>query len=131
MPDFPRVPRRVRTPAGHEIREFPLTTLRVLGHNIGASGGGYLRLLPLALLETAFARMNAAGAPAVLYLHPWEIDPGQPRLRVRGLGRLTHYTNLARTEGRLRRLLRRFRFAPMEDVLAETRQLDADPVPFP
>jgi polysaccharide deacetylase family protein (PEP-CTERM system associated) len=131
LPGFPRMPCRLRTPAGREIREFPLTTLRLLGRNLGASGGGYLRLLPLVLLETAFRRMNAAGAPAVLYLHPWEIDPEQPRLRVRGLGRLTHYTNLARTEKRLRRLLRRFRFAPMAEVLAEAPQLAAEPVPFP
>jgi polysaccharide deacetylase family protein (PEP-CTERM system associated) len=128
IPGFSRVPRRVRTAAGAELDEFPMTTLRVLGRNIGAAGGGWLRLLPLAVLETAFRRMNAAGQPAVLYLHPWEIDPDQPRLAVRGLGRLTHYTNLARTEARLERVLRRFRFVPMDEALAGAPGLAQPPV---
>ena len=131
VPGFSRVPRRVRTPSGREIREFPLTTLRWGGRNFGASGGGYLRILPLAVLETAFRRMNAAGQPAVLYLHPWEIDPEQPRLRPKGLGRFTHYTNLHRTEGRLRRLLGRFPFGPMEEALAGAPDLVAEPVSVP
>ena len=130
MPSFSRVPRRIRTAGGGEICEFPLTTLRVLGRNVGASGGGYLRLLPLAILETAFARMNARGQPAVLYVHPWEIDPEQPRLRPRGLGRLTHYANLTRTAIRLRRLLSRFEFAPMEEVLANAPGLTLPPLEF-
>jgi polysaccharide deacetylase family protein (PEP-CTERM system associated) len=117
VPAFSRVPRRVSTGNGATIREFPLTTLRVAGRNVGAAGGGYLRLFPLPVLETAFRTMNRAGQPAVLYLHPWELDPGQPRLPVRGLGRFTHYTNLERTESRLERLLDRFRFAPMSEAL--------------
>jgi polysaccharide deacetylase family protein (PEP-CTERM system associated) len=130
MPSFSRIPRRIRTEGGGEIREFPLTTLRVFGRNIGAAGGGYLRLLPPVLLETAFARMNAEGQPAVLYVHPWEIDPGQPRLRPRGLGRVTHYANLARTAARLRRLLSRFEFVPMEEALASAPGLTEPPVEF-
>jgi len=128
VPSFPRFPRRLRTEGGTEIHEFPLTTLRVLGRNVGAAGGGYLRLLPPALLEEAFRRANRAGQPAVLYTHPWEIDPGQPRLPLRGLGRIAHYTNLARTADRLRRLLERFEFAPMGDVLAIAPDLAAEPV---
>jgi polysaccharide deacetylase family protein (PEP-CTERM system associated) len=128
IPSFPRVPRRVRTAAGEEIREFPMTTLRILGGNIGASGGGYLRLLPLAVVETAFARMNGAGHPAVLYVHPWEVDPEQPRLKPKGLGRITHYANLARTEGRLGRLLRRFDFGTMEESLAAASTLEIEPI---
>ncbi len=131
VPEFARTPRRILTPGGTEIREFPLTTLRLGGRNFGASGGGYLRLLPLAVLETAFRRMNAAGEPAVLYLHPWEIDPDQPRLKPKGLGRITHYTNLDKTEGRLRRLLSRFRFGTMESALADSPGLAADPVGIP
>jgi polysaccharide deacetylase family protein (PEP-CTERM system associated) len=128
VPSFERVPRRVRTSGGKEILEFPLTTLRVLGRNIGAAGGGWLRLLPLAVLTTAFRRMNDAGQPAVLYLHPWEIDPDQPRVPVRGLGRLTHYTNLAGTLERLRALLTRFPFARMDEVLRDAPDLARPPV---
>jgi polysaccharide deacetylase family protein (PEP-CTERM system associated) len=131
VPEFPRVPCRLRGSDGRALREFPLTTLRILGRNLGASGGGYLRIFPPAVIETAFRRMNEAGEPAVLYLHPWEIDPGQPRLPVRGLGRLTHYTNLAGTEARLSRLLRRFRFGTMTEALAAAPGIEAEPVPAP
>ena len=105
VPTFARVPRRVDVGGGATIREFPLTTLRMFGRNVGAAGGGYLRLFPLTVLQTAFRRMNRDGQPAVLYLHPWEVDPDQPRLKVRGLGRVTHYTNLDQTEARLDTLL--------------------------
>lgn len=127
VPGFSRTPTRVRTKAGRILTEFPPTTWRVLGRNIGASGGGYLRLLPLAVLRRAFRAMNDRGEPACLYVHPWEIDPNQPRLPVGGLGRLTHYTNLGRTEGRLRSLLREFAFAPMEECLREAPGIAAPP----
>jgi polysaccharide deacetylase family protein (PEP-CTERM system associated) len=120
IPGFARTPRRLRTPGGRSLHEFPLTTWRMLGRNVGAAGGGYLRILPLAILERAFHAMNRDGEPAVLYVHPWEIDPDQPRLRVRGLGRFTHYANLAGTKRRLRSLLERFEFAPMNRCLAES-----------
>lgn len=129
VPSFPRFPLRVRTQEGAEIREFPLTTLRLGGRNLGAAGGGYLRLLPLAVLETAFRRANRQGQPAVLYIHPWEVDPGQPRIPVQGLGRFTHYTNLSRTEDRLRRVLRQFEFAPMREVLQQAPGMNAEPHP--
>ncbi|MBZ0268216.1 DUF3473 domain-containing protein [bacterium] len=128
VPDFPRFPRRVATEDGTELREFPLTTLRVLGRNLGAAGGGYLRIFPPAVMEAAFRRANRAGQPAVLYIHPWEIDPGQPRLPVRGLGRFTHYTNLDRTADRLRRLLAQFRFGTMAGVLDVAPGVAAEPV---
>ncbi|HET9888050.1 MAG TPA: XrtA system polysaccharide deacetylase [bacterium] len=127
VPQFPRTPIRVRTSAGHLLAEFPLTTARLFGRNVGAAGGGYLRILPLAVLERAFAAMNETGEPACLYVHPWEIDPEQPRLRVKGLGRFTHYTNLDRTEGRLKHLLQRFEFAPMEECLRHSPGMAAEP----
>jgi polysaccharide deacetylase family protein (PEP-CTERM system associated) len=127
VPQFPRTPIRVRTSEGRVLAEFPLTTARVLGRNVGAAGGGYLRILPLAVLEHAFGAMNESGEPACLYVHPWEIDPEQPRVRVKGLGRFTHYTNLDRTEGRLKRLLRRFEFAPMEECLRHSPGIAGEP----
>lgn len=127
VPKFPRTPVRMLTSEGRVLAEFPLTTARVLGRNVGAAGGGYLRILPLAVLERAFAAMNERGEPACLYVHPWEIDPDQPRVRVKGLGRFTHYTNLDKTEGRLKRLLRRFAFAPMEECLRNSPGIAAEP----
>lgn len=124
IPSFPRFPRNVRTPAGVTMPEFPMTTLRVLGRNLGASGGGYLRIFPPAVLNLAFRRANAAGQPAVLYVHPWEVDPDQPRIPVRGLGRFTHYANLRGTMDRLRNLLRAFEFGTMDEVLRCAPDLD-------
>jgi polysaccharide deacetylase family protein (PEP-CTERM system associated) len=129
--DFERFPCRVRTAGGREMTEFPLTTMRLAGRNLGASGGGYLRIFPLAVMETAFRRANAAGQPAVLYLHPWEIDPDQPRIRVGGLGRFTHYANLAGTEGRLRRLLQDFSWTTMSEALVDAPGLGAEPRAVP
>jgi polysaccharide deacetylase family protein (PEP-CTERM system associated) len=128
IPSFVRVPCRVRTPDGAEVREFPLTTLRVLGRNVGASGGAYLRILPLPVLLRAFRAMNRRGQPAVLYVHPWEVDPDQPRIPTRGWGRFTHYANLAGTVGRLRTLLERLPFAPMEEALRSAPGLAEPPV---
>lgn len=128
VPTFARTPRRVRTQRGQELPEFPMTTLRLLGRNWGASGGGYLRLLPLGFLKTAFRRMNAAGQPGVLYVHPWEIDPDQPRVKVGGIGRFTHYANLAATYGRLERLLAEFEFGTMQDALAMAPGLSSKPL---
>lgn len=128
VPGFPRAPRRVRAPGGAILREFPMTTLRLGSLNIGASGGAWLRVLPPLVPRTAFARMNAAGEPAVLYVHPWELDPDQPRLRVGAAKRFAHYTNLDRTERRLAGLLERFRFGTMEQALREAPGLAKEPV---
>jgi polysaccharide deacetylase family protein (PEP-CTERM system associated) len=117
IPTFKRTPCLVRTSRGKKIREFPLTTLRVLGRNLGASGGGYLRVFPVSVVETAFHRMNRSGHPAVLYIHPWEIDSEQPRLSAGGLRSLAHYRNLSETEDRLRVLLQRFSFTTMGEAL--------------
>jgi polysaccharide deacetylase family protein (PEP-CTERM system associated) len=127
VPGFPRTPVRVLTVEGRVLSEFPLTTARVLGRNVGAAGGGYLRILPLAVLERAFDAMNECGEPGCLYVHPWEIDPDQPRVPVKGLGRFTHYTNLDKTEGRLKQLLKRFAFAPMEECLRTSPGIAAEP----
>ena len=83
------------------------------------SGGGYFRILPYWLVKAGLKRINEhESRPFVFYLHPWEIDPGQPRIENAGLkSRLRHYTNLTRCEDRLRKLLGEFSFASMEEVL--------------
>ncbi|MDQ6887062.1 MAG: DUF3473 domain-containing protein [Gemmatimonadota bacterium] len=106
IPDAPRQPFRVITPSG-TLLEFPLTTFRLGGaHNFPVGGGGYLRILPLWYTRLGFARASAQGVPLIVNVHPWEIDPEQPRLAGRRLSRLRHYTNLARTSDKLRRVLR-------------------------
>ena len=100
------------------IWEFPMTTVALSSRRFPVSGGGYLRLLPVALVRRAFRRVNRRDRrPGVLYFHPWEFDPGQPRIAAPIKSRFRHYLNLAQTEGKVRHLLQSLRFAPMAEVL--------------
>ena len=117
IPDAPRHLHVLERPGGALI-EVPPTTVRLGAINAPAAGGGYFRLLPYAWTVWGIDRVNRTeGKPAIFYLHPWEIDPDQPRLSVGALSRLRHYRNLHLTERRLKRLLRRFTFAPIRDVV--------------
>jgi polysaccharide deacetylase family protein (PEP-CTERM system associated) len=118
VPDARRTAHRIHA----ELWEIPPSTYRVWNRNIPVAGGGYFRLYPLAVTRHAISHLNAAGQPAVVYLHPWEFDPGQPVVRrARWSARFRHYVNLDRTETRLRRLLGEYRFGPMSDLLAHSR----------
>jgi len=117
IPDFPRRPVPVRGVNGAALHEFPISTVRLGGVNLPFTGGGYLRHFPLSFARWGIGRVNAEGLPAILYIHPWEIDPGQPRQKVPWLTRLRHYRNLGATEDRLARLFDEFPFAPVREVL--------------
>lgn len=107
-----------RLPCG--LWEFPPSTLRFAGQNWPVAGGGYFRLYPLWLTRFALRRLSREGQPAVFYVHPWEFDPGQPRVSgLSALSRFRHYQNLNLTERRLRALLAEFRFAPMREAFAD------------
>ncbi len=97
--------------------EFPISTWRVAGRTVPVAGGAYFRLLPYFVTRRGIAAINRSGRPAVFYLHPWELDPDHPRIPLPRRIALTHYANLRATEGRLRRLLDEFRFAPMREVI--------------
>jgi polysaccharide deacetylase family protein (PEP-CTERM system associated) len=111
-------PHYVDRPAGR-ILELPLTTTTILGWRLPAAGGGYFRLLPVGLTRRAFDRRVADGQPGMFYIHPWELDPGQPRFDVAWPTRIRHYGGLGRTVPRLRRLLVRYRFGSVERVFPE------------
>jgi polysaccharide deacetylase family protein (PEP-CTERM system associated) len=99
--------------------EFPVSTVRVAGRTFPVGGGGYFRLLPLWLTRLAIRRINAEGHPAVLYLHPWELDrPGPEAGALPRLARFRHGVNRHRTEPRLHALLRTVPFGPLRDVFA-------------
>jgi polysaccharide deacetylase family protein (PEP-CTERM system associated) len=117
IPDAPRHPYFVRT-AGGVLWEWPGATLRLGGQNVPIGGGGYFRLLPYAWTRRAISLVNVnERRPVIFYLHPWEIDPAQPRLHGSLVSRFRHYQNLAKTEPRLRRLLADFRFSSVHSVL--------------
>ncbi|MGH8277727.1 MAG: XrtA system polysaccharide deacetylase [Steroidobacteraceae bacterium] len=118
LPGAAPEPNRVSAPSGRTLVEFPMSAARFLGVQVPVSGGGYFRILPYWLTRAGLKQINERrGLPFTFYLHPWELDPGQPRFKVSALSRFRHYTNLARCEGRLRRVLREFEFASMHEAL--------------
>jgi polysaccharide deacetylase family protein (PEP-CTERM system associated) len=126
IPDASQVPSRIATPKGASIVEFPMSTAPMFGTRIPVSGGGYFRLLPYWLTRSGLAKLNGElNRPFIFYLHPWEVDPQQPRVRTSWKSRLRHYTNLDRCEARLRRLIGEFRFGRVRDVLTNAALLPA------
>lgn len=114
--DAPRWPHEFEG-NGRPLAEFPITTWRVLGLNLPVAGGAYFRIYPYSFTRLALRAVARSGKPMVFYLHPWEIDADHPRIPLPRRIAATHYFNLGATEGRLRRLLRDFRFATMSEVL--------------
>ena len=112
-PGAPAVPYEIRRPGG-TLLELPMATTTIAGVRLPAAGGGYLRQLPYRLTERAFDEHVARYESGMFYIHPWEIDEGQPRLGVSMLTRFRHYNGLGRTLPRLERLLTRFRFTSAE-----------------
>jgi polysaccharide deacetylase family protein (PEP-CTERM system associated) len=127
IPTAPRFLHTVAGSDGRQLAEFPPTTVRVLGHNLPVAGGGYLRLFPAALVRAALRRVNRKGHPVIVYFHPWELDPEQPRLPVRGLRRFRHYVNLDRTAAKLRALLRSLSFTTARAVVEAWEGRPQDP----
>jgi polysaccharide deacetylase family protein (PEP-CTERM system associated) len=125
----PRAPHRV---PGLPLVEIPVATVSRLGRRVSCAGGGHFRLLPYAWTAANLHRLNGEGQPGGFYLHPWEIDPGQPRARDVPLrGRLRHYTGLRACEGKLLRLLRDFAWARYDSVYADILGEAAVPVSEP
>lgn len=121
VPDAPREPYAVTTPQGRKLVEFPLSTALFGGYRFPVSGGGYFRLFPYVLTRFGLRRINDnEHRPFIFYLHPWEIDPDQPRVKASLLSRFRHYNNLSRCEARLDLLVKEFRFGSVRDVLAQS-----------
>jgi len=116
-PQGQRDPHWLERPAGR-IAEFPPATVRLLGMNLPAGGGAYFRLFPYGFVRFAFQGCQKRQVPGTFYIHPWEVDPGQPRLDVSRVWRWRHYGGLSRTGGRLKRLLSEFRFRPIAETVA-------------
>ncbi|MBV9344919.1 MAG: DUF3473 domain-containing protein, partial [Gammaproteobacteria bacterium] len=120
-------PHRIAAPSGRTIAEFPMSTASFLGLKVPVSGGGYFRILPYWLTRAGLRQINERhGRPFAFYLHPWELDPGQPRVKVGALSRFRHYTNLSRCEARLQRLLGEFSFTSMHEALRQRGLVGAE-----
>ncbi len=116
MPNAPRF--AFRPNSKNSLLELPATTIRLFSRNLPAAGGGYFRLLPYQISRWFINRVNETDRqPCIFYCHPWEIDPDQPRpTGVTLKTRFRHYVNLARTETRLRRLLKDFRWGRIDQI---------------
>jgi polysaccharide deacetylase family protein (PEP-CTERM system associated) len=110
-------PHRLERPGGCLV-EIPPTTLQWCGMRLPAAGGAYFRLLPYRVVQAAFRQSERRGVPGTFYIHPWEIDPDQPRIAVPWLTRVRHYGGLRRTARQLERLLSEFRFTAIRDTVA-------------
>ena len=99
------------------IVEVPPSTCEFAGWKIPIAGGGYFRLFPYPLLKKLLRRVEAQGQPLIMYLHPWELDPGQPRMSGSFISQFRHYVNLGKVHGRLTQLLQDFSFSPIRSLL--------------
>jgi polysaccharide deacetylase family protein (PEP-CTERM system associated) len=128
LPGANRFPYVYRCASGAELREFPPATVRFAGLDLPAAGGGYLRIFPQAYTEWAFWQFeNRYRQPLVVYFHPWELDPEQPRIRGKLLSRLRHYTNLTRMHNRLQFLLQNYSFQSFQYFLGAERESNISP----
>ena len=121
---WPEAPRFAFLPvAGSDLVELPVTTARLGSRIVPAGGGGFFRLLPYGISRWALRQVTQRDArPAILYFHPWEIDPGQPRVAGAPLrSRVRHYTNLGAMAGKLRRLLGDFQWTRVDQLVAAER----------
>lgn len=103
-----------------DLAEFPMSTARVFGKSMPFSGGGYFRLFPYSFVKFGMNQSVRKGKPTIIYVHPWEFDPEQPRMPAKPFDKFKHYVNLDKTESKFRRLLRDYHFAPVRDVLASS-----------
>ena len=121
VPGAPGSPYRV-VAGDRVLTEFPPLTWSVLGRKLPVGGGGYLRLFPLALLRSGLRQQARSGWPGCVYLHPWEVDPEQPRQDLGGLRGFRHYVNLDKTAAKLDSLLQEEPFVGLVEAVAQVSE---------
>jgi polysaccharide deacetylase family protein (PEP-CTERM system associated) len=118
VPGAQRFPYTHQLKGGHSLLEFPPATVRLMGQNLPCAGGGYLRIFPLAYTRWAFRKFQEDYRErVVIYFHPWELDPEQPRIREKLKSRVRHYTNLGEMMDRLESILQTYSFQPFRELL--------------
>ena len=130
IPGAPDRIHRIALANSSELIEFPLSSYDFMGNNIPVAGGGYFRFYPYSLTRWFLNRLSATGRPFVFYVHPWEVDPEQPRIKeASAMSRFRHYLNLERCEARLERLVADFSFTTMQQVLTTVHGGDPNGLP--
>jgi len=120
FPEAERWPHKVYNHQDY-IWEFPISTVKLFNKNIAFSGGGYFRLLPYGFVRWAIGSVNKEGYPTIIYLHPWELDPQQPRVKADYMSRFKHYVNISKTEQKLKQLLNDFEFTSVRGYLGNVK----------
>lgn len=127
IPDICPIPHVLETPSGAKLVEFPISTLKSKLATIPIAGGGYFRLFPYFFSKWGLGRINKQRRPFVFYIHPWEVDEGQPEVKnISRFSRFRHYNNLDKCEERLAKLLVDFKFTTMEKTLISLGLLSTD-----
>jgi polysaccharide deacetylase family protein (PEP-CTERM system associated) len=121
MPTAERTVHRIMTESG-ALWEVPPSTTKLFNVRVPVAGGGYFRLFPYPIFRQLIRRVEKEGIPLVMYFHPWELDPQQPKMGGAILSRFRHYLNLHKTEMRLQKLLQEFRFAPIHEAIEVVRE---------
>jgi polysaccharide deacetylase family protein (PEP-CTERM system associated) len=118
VPGASRFPHEVTCRNGGSLQEFPPTTVQIFGQNLPGAGGGYLRIFPLAYTNWVFREFEKRYQErVVVYFHPWELDPEQPRIKDKFKSRFRHYTNLRQMERRLDYVLENYKFSTFAALL--------------
>ena len=120
IPDAKEEPHVLKTPRGRSLIEFPLSVAKVFNYRLPIAGGGYFRLYPYLLTRAGLRQVNSHRQPFIFYLHPWEIDPDQPKIEAGWFSRFRHYNNLEKCEARLQRLMQDFQFGTVWQVLEDS-----------
>lgn len=127
IPGASRLPYVLTAPNGKMLTEYPPTTLALPGFNLPIAGGGYFRLYPYWFSKAALRWVNHRDKiPFIFYLHPWEIDPDQPRMKGSWVSQFRHYNNLSSCSHRLDKLLSDFRFTTAKETLTELKLIGLD-----
>ena len=116
-PDYGLPDARLTIHKRGELIEVPMSVAEILGQRVPCSGGGYFRLTPYVATRFLMRMCNRQGRPVIFYLHPWEVDADQPRVKMTLAKTFRHYNNLDKTLDRMERLLRDFKFTPIREVL--------------
>ena len=117
VPDAPRSVYTAFEQNGNSLTEFPMSTMRLFGKNIPFGGGGYLRIFPNWFTRMGIKSVNKEGLPAIMYMHPWEFDPEQPKLNLGKLQSLRHYYNIDKNLSKLGQLLDEFKWTSFKNVI--------------
>lgn len=125
----PKEPHILQTPSKNRLIEYPLSTYEILGQTLPIAGGGYFRLYPYWLSAYFYRKLNSKNKSFVFYLHPWEVDPTQPRIKSSRFSEFRHYNNLDKCESRLITLLDNFKFTTMNDKLQQIGLFDGKEEP--